>query len=69
MRLRTIKFETLNDDSSTRRLTIMIAGNKPEIMITATSDDSDGLNEAVQISCFETEVLYKALHEIFSAKP
>jgi hypothetical protein len=68
MRLRHLKFETIDDDSSTRRLSIIITGNKPEIMINETKDFPDGANETVQISCFETEALYKALHEIFSAK-
>jgi hypothetical protein len=69
MRLRTIKFETLNDDASTRKLSIIITGDKPEMMINETNDFPDGTNETVQISRFETEFLYKALHEIFSAKP
>lgn len=69
MRFRKIQFETLSDDSSSRRLSIIITGNKPELMINETNDFPDGTNETVQVSHFETEALYKALHEIFSAKP
>jgi hypothetical protein len=70
MKMKRMNFETLNDDLSTHILSIIISGDKPELMINEMVTNADGSNsETVQISQDSTYALYLALHKIYSAKP
>jgi hypothetical protein len=70
MKMKRMNFETLNDNLSTHTLSIIISGNKPELMINETTKDSDEDNcETVQVSQDATHALYLALHSIYLAKP
>ena len=65
-----MNFETLNDDLSTHMVSIIISGDKPELMINEMITNTDGSNfETVQVSQDQTHALYLALHNIYSAKP
>lgn len=66
--MKRMNFETLNDDLSTHILSIIISGDKPELMINEMVTNTDGPNsETVQISQDSTYALYLALHKIYSA--
>jgi hypothetical protein len=65
-----MNFETLNDDLSTHILSIIISGDKPELMINEMVTHADGSNsETVQVSQDQTHALYLALHNIYLVKP
>ena len=69
MKMKRMNFETLNDDLSTHMVSIIISGDKPELMINEMVTNADGSNsETVQVLQDQTHALYLALHEIFSAK-
>ena len=70
MKIKRMNFETLNDDLSTHTLSIIIQGDKPELMINENFTNNDESNsETVQVSRDQTHALYLALHNIYSAKP
>jgi hypothetical protein len=70
MKIKSMNFETLNDDHSTHSVSIIISGNKPELMINETTKNSGEDNcETVHVSQDPTHALYLALHSIYSAKP
>ena len=70
MKMKRMNFETLNDDLSTHIVSIIISGDKPELMINEMVTNADGSNsETVQVSQDQTHALYLVLHKIYSAKP
>jgi hypothetical protein len=70
MKMKRMNFETLNDDLSTHIVSIIISGDKPELMINEMVTNADGFNsETVQVSQDQTHALYLVLHNIYLAKP
>ena len=61
-----IDFRFIDDNGSFSKLSIVISGDKPELMISEFIVDK---LEIVQINVEATHALYLALHKIYSAKP
>jgi hypothetical protein len=70
MKMKRMNFEILNDDLSTHILSIIISGDKPELMINEMVTNANESNsETVQVSQDQTYALYLSLHKIYSVKP
>ena len=66
MRFQQMDFEIIRTDGKDHKVSIIIAGVKPELMINERVGDDF---ETVQVHFEATHALYLALHKIYSAKP
>lgn len=55
----------MQDDGQEHKVSIIIAGVNPELMINEHQGDD---SETVQVHSMATHALYKALHKIYLAK-
>lgn len=65
MRFQKIDFSHMQDDGQEHKVSIIIAGVNPELMINEHQGDD---SETVQVHSMATHALYKALHKIYLAK-
>lgn len=66
MRFQQMDFHLVRTDGQDHKVSIIIAGVKPELMINERVGDEF---ETVQVHSEATHALYLALHKIYSAKP
>jgi len=66
MRFQQIQFNSIKNDEKEHTVSIIISGDKPELMINERLGDEF---ETVQVHSDATHALYLALHKIYSAKP
>jgi hypothetical protein len=66
MKFQQMDFEIIRTDGQDHKVSIIIAGAKPELMINERLGDEF---ETVQVHFEATHALYLALHKIYSAKP
>ena len=66
MRFQQIDFQSIKNDGREHKVSIIISGDKPELMINERQGDEF---ETVQVHPDATHALYLALHKIYSAKP
>jgi hypothetical protein len=66
MRFQQIDFQQTKNDGQEHKVSIIISGDKPELMINERLGDEF---ETVQVHREATHALYLALHKIYSAKP
>jgi hypothetical protein len=66
MKFQQMDFEIIRTDGQDHKVSIIIAGVKPELMINERVGDDF---ETVQVHFEATHALYLALHKIYSAKP
>lgn len=60
-----IDFQSTRDDGQEHKVSIIIAGDKPELMI----NERNGFEfETVQVHTEATHALYLALHKIYSSQ-
>ena len=73
MNVKKIVFENFDtDDYGFHRVSILITGKKPALMINETSKHNDGEGEqceTIQLTSAATVALYEELHKIYSSKP
>jgi hypothetical protein len=66
MRFQEIEFHSIKNDGRGHKVSIIVAGAKPELIINERQGDEF---ETVQVHAEATHALYLALHKIYSAKP
>jgi hypothetical protein len=66
MRFQQIEFHSIKNDGQEHKVSIIVAGAKPELIINERLGDEF---ETVQVHAEATHALYLALHKIYSVKP